>query len=113
MLGACSPASKLESRAWDTHNKSVVGHTPAIVEASHLASSLLKIAATFFDTTKSAAILTGVRFLRSRSRSNYLISILSWRVVGGLGRTSSGSSSAGVEFLFQFCNSTYTPCARH
>ena len=48
----------------------------AIFEADHSASALLKIAATFFDSTSSAAVSARARSLRSNSRSSALDALL-------------------------------------
>ena len=47
----------------------VLGKRLAIFEADHSSSPLLKIAATFFDSNSSAAVLASARSLRNRSRS--------------------------------------------
>jgi hypothetical protein len=51
----------------------------AIFEADHSSSPLLKIAATFFDSTSRAAVSASARSLRSRSRSSSLMRLRSAR----------------------------------
>jgi hypothetical protein len=65
------------SRAPAPCNMDVSGQGLAIFEADHSSSPLLKIAATFFDSTSSAAVSASARSLRSRSRSSSLIRLRS------------------------------------
>ena len=92
----------------------VSGQRSAIFEADHSSSPLLKIAATFFDSTSSAAVSASARSLRSSSRSSSLMRCWSCRVACGLARASSGSASAAVALARHLSSSAgYTPCSRH
>src|SRR5258708_35129357 len=86
----------------------------AIFEADHSSSPVLKIAATFFDRTSSAAVSASARSLRRTSRSSSLMRRRSCCVCWGLARASSGSASACVALCRQEASSCgYTPLPRH
>src|ERR1700721_933766 len=86
----------------------------AIFEADPSSSLVLKIAATFFDRTSSAAVSASARSLRRSSRSSSLMRRRSCWVCCGLARASSGSASACVALCRQQASSCgYTPLARH
>src|SRR3990167_2354234 len=104
----------LQPCAGRTRSLDVLGQGLAIFEADHSSSPLLKIAATFFDSTRRAAVSASARSLRSRSRSSSLIRFAEARVAWGLARTSSGSANAAVQLARHLSSSTgYTPCSRH
>src|SRR3989338_4189111 len=113
-LNAGDSAGRLKTCACGMCNTNISGQRLAIFEADHSASPLLKIAATFFDSTSSAAVSAKARSLRSSSRSSSLMRFLSCRVDCGLARASSGSASAVVALDRHLSNSAgYTPCSRH
>ena len=89
-------AGTLQPRACRMRGVDVSGQGLAIFEVDHASSPLLKIAATFFDSTKRAAVSASARSLRSSSRSSSLMRFLSARVACGLARASSGSASAAA-----------------
>src|SRR5882672_266553 len=92
----------------------IMGQRLAIFEADHSSSPVLKIAATFFDRTSSAAVSANARSLRRSSRSSSLMRRRSCWVCCGLARASSGSASACVALCHQEASSCgYTPLARH
>src|SRR5471032_606280 len=91
-----------------------MGQRLAIFEVDHSSSPVLKIAATFFDSTSSAAVSANARSLRRSSRSSSLMRRRSCCVCCGLARASSGSASACVALCRQEASSCgYTPLARH
>ena len=107
-------AGRLEPGAGSMCAVNVSGQGLAIFEADHSPSPLLKIAATFFDSTSSAAVSARALSLRSSSRSSSLMRFLSARVACGLARASSGSASAVVALRRHLSSSAgYTPCSRH
>ncbi len=84
------------------------------LRANHAASPLLKIAATFFDSTSRAAVSARARSLRSSSRSSSLMRLRSRRVACGLALASSGSASTAVALDHHLSSSAgYTPLSRH
>src|ERR1700692_191602 len=92
----------------------IMGQRLAIFEVDHSSSPVLKIAATFFDSTSSAAVSANARSRRRSSRSSSLIRRRSCWVCCGLARASSGSASACVALCRQQASSCgYTPLARH
>jgi len=113
-IDAGNLAGRLEPGAGGVRHINVSGQGLAIFEADHSPSPLLKIAATFFDRTSSAAVSARARSLRSSSRSSSLMRFLSCRVACGLARASSGSASAVVALRCHLSSSAgYTPCSRH
>ncbi len=86
----------VQPRAGRVRRVDVSGQALAIFEADHSSSPLLKIAATFFDSTRSAAVSAKARSLRRSSRSSSLMRRRSCLVCCGLARASSGSASACV-----------------
>ena len=72
----------------------VMGQTTAIFEGDHSSSALPKIAVTFFERTNNAAVCARARALRSNSRSNSSMRLLSLWVACRLARASSVTSGA-------------------
>lgn len=113
-IDASDLAGRLQPRTVGVCGRYVLGQGLAIFEADHSSSPLLKIAATFFDSTSRAAVSASARSLRSRSRSSSLMRLRSARVACGLARASSGSASALVQLARHLSSSAgYTPCSRH
>jgi hypothetical protein len=107
-------AGRLQPLAIGVGRGDVLGQGLAIFEADHSSSPLLKIAATFFDRTSSAAVSASARSLRSRSRSSSLMRLRSARVACGLARASSGSASAVAQLARHLSRSAWkTPRSRH
>ena len=113
-LDAGGLAGQLQPRACGVCDVDVSGQGSAIFEADRSASPLLKITATLFDSTKSAAVSARARSLRNRSRSSSLMRLVDARVACRLARASSGAASAAVQLARHWSSSAgYTPCSRH
>ena len=76
-MNAGGGAGQTQARTGMPSGIDIPGQALAIFEADHSSSSLLKIAATFFESTSSAAVSASALSLRRSSRSSSLIRRLS------------------------------------